>query len=33
MNKRTEFGRLGCMAYGCLSSGGVLIKEVNLVDM
>ncbi len=33
MNKRTEFGRLGCTAYGYPSSGGVLIKEVNLVDM
>ena len=33
MNKRTEFGRLGCTAYGYPSNGGVLIKEVNLVDM
>lgn len=32
-NKRTEFGRLGCTAYGYPSSGGTLIKEVDVVDM
>ena len=32
-NKRTEFGTLGATAYGYPSSGGVLIKEVDLVDM
>jgi hypothetical protein len=32
-NKRTAFGRLGCTAYGYPSSGGVLIKEVDVVDM
>jgi len=33
MNKRTEFGRLGCTVYAYPSSGGVLIKEVDIVDM
>ncbi len=33
MNKRTKFGRLGCTAYGYPLSGGVLIKEVDVVDM
>lgn len=33
MNKRTEFGRLGCTAYGYPSGGGILIKEVDVVDM
>lgn len=32
-NKRTEFGRLGCTVYGYPSSGGILIKEVDVVDM
>jgi hypothetical protein len=33
MNKRTSFGRSGCTAYGYPSSGGVLIKVVDVVDM
>ena len=31
--KRTAFGRLGCTIYGYPSSGGVLIKEADIVDM
>ncbi|KAL8707360.1 MAG: hypothetical protein Q9225_007767 [Loekoesia sp. 1 TL-2023] len=31
--KRTDFGRLGCTVYGYPSSGGILIKEVDVVDM
>lgn len=31
--KRTDFGRLGCTIYGYPSSGGVLIKEADIVDM
>ena len=32
--KRTAFGRLpGCTVYGYPSSGGVLIKEADIVDM
>lgn len=31
--KRTSFGRLGCTIYGYPSSGGVLIKEADIVDM
>lgn len=30
---RTEFGERGCLIYGYPSSGGVLIKEANLLDM
>ena len=32
--KRTAFGRLpGCTVYGYPSSGGILIKEADIVDM
>ncbi|KAJ5403826.1 hypothetical protein N7509_003697 [Penicillium cosmopolitanum] len=31
--KRTEFGRRGCTIYGYPSTGGVLIKEADLLDM
>jgi len=33
INKRTSFGRLGCTAYGYPSSGGILIKVVDVIDM
>jgi len=32
-NKRTEFGTIGCIVYGYPSSGGVLVKEADMVDM
>jgi uncharacterized protein YifE (UPF0438 family) len=31
--ERTEFGALGCIVYGYPSTGGVLIKEADLLDM
>ncbi|PVH81473.1 hypothetical protein DL98DRAFT_548487 [Cadophora sp. DSE1049] len=30
---RTKFGTLGCTVYGWQSTGGVLIKSANLLDM
>ena len=33
VKKRTQFNRLGCTVYGYPSSGGILIKEVDVVDM
>ena len=32
-SKRTESGRRGCTVYGHPSSGGILIKEADTVDM
>jgi hypothetical protein len=31
--ERTEFGTKGCLIYGYPSTGGVLIKEADLLDM
>lgn len=31
--ERTEFGTRGCIVYCYPSTGGVLIKEANLLDM
>ncbi|KAJ5860942.1 uncharacterized protein N7529_008252 [Penicillium soppii] len=31
--ERTEFGTLGCIVYGYPPTGGVLIKEADLLDM
>ncbi|KAF7164132.1 hypothetical protein CNMCM5623_008822 [Aspergillus felis] len=31
--ERTEFGTRGCLVYGYPSTGGVLIKEADLLDM
>ena len=33
MTKRIDFSRMDCTAHGYPSRGGVLIKEVNIVDM
>ncbi|PYI28477.1 hypothetical protein BP00DRAFT_428343 [Aspergillus indologenus CBS 114.80] len=33
MTERTRFGTLGCTVYGYPSTGGVLIKEADLLDM
>jgi len=33
MTERTAFGTRGCIVYGYPSSGGVLIKEADLLDM
>jgi hypothetical protein len=30
---RTEFGNRGCTVYGYCSTGGVLVKEANILDM
>ncbi|KAM3074476.1 hypothetical protein ACMFMF_006485 [Clarireedia jacksonii] len=30
---RTEFGNRGCTIYGYCSTGGVLVKEANILDM
>jgi hypothetical protein len=30
---RTEFGSRGCTVYGYCSTGGVLVKEANILDM
>ena len=33
IDKCTKFSRSGCTVYGYLSSGGVLMRDVNVVDM
>lgn len=32
-SNRTEFGTRGCLVYGYPSTGGVLVKEADLLDM
>ncbi|KAB8276871.1 hypothetical protein BDV30DRAFT_205520, partial [Aspergillus minisclerotigenes] len=33
ITERTVFGTLGCTVYGYPSTGGILIKEADLLDM